>query len=121
MQFGTTEKTPDHILDKLIQFTFHVYGSSKLTKINKLRNAKFQERYSATSLPYVMDAYTGMDMSLLPHHAPEKRQLSDTGLAFSCPGIARPSWNSWTWLGVLRRHAADKMDKRVLYAIRLID
>jgi hypothetical protein len=39
---GTTEETPDHILDELEQFTCHLYGSSKLTKINKLRQAKFQ-------------------------------------------------------------------------------
>ena len=42
MQFGTQAETLDHILDKLEQFTYHLSGSSKLTKINKLRHAKFQ-------------------------------------------------------------------------------
>jgi hypothetical protein len=39
---GTTEETQDHILDKLEQFTCHLHGSSKLTKMNKFRQAKFQ-------------------------------------------------------------------------------
>ena len=64
--FGTTEETPDHILDKLEQFRCHLYGSSKLTKINNLKHVKFQEQFSATSLSGLMDAYTGMDMSLMP-------------------------------------------------------
>jgi hypothetical protein len=66
MQFGTTEEIPDHNLDRLEQFTCHQYGSSKLTMINKLRHAKFQEQFSVTSPSSLIDTYTGMDVSLLP-------------------------------------------------------